>query len=146
MEPAISAFPQTFDVAISFAGSERHLAERLATILRNAGVTVFYDDFYPEHLWGKNLVDTLDDIYRNRAKFCVIFVSKNYIERKWTNHERQSAQARTLLSNDSAYIMPIRVDDTQLPGLAPSIGYLSLEGRDIEEIARILLRRIAVAT
>src|SRR5262249_8912654 len=50
-----AALPSNFDVAISFAGTERELAEKLAEILRAAGITVFYDNFYPEHLWGKNL-------------------------------------------------------------------------------------------
>ena len=45
-----------FDVAISFAGTERNYAEQLATIVKNAGFSVFYDEFYPEYLWGKNLV------------------------------------------------------------------------------------------
>jgi hypothetical protein len=48
-----AALPSNFDVAISFAGSERSLAEQLANILQAAGVIVFYDSFYPEQLWGK---------------------------------------------------------------------------------------------
>jgi hypothetical protein len=47
-----AALPSNFEVAISFAGTERELAEKLAQILQGAGVTVFYDNFYPEHLWG----------------------------------------------------------------------------------------------
>jgi hypothetical protein len=145
-ELSTAALPVTFDVAISVAGPERHLAERLATILRDAGVSVFYDVFYKAHLWGTNLVDTLDDIYRNRSKFCVVFISKSYAEREWTNHERQSAQARALLSKGRAYILPIHVDGTVLPGLPPSISYMSLETHSIEEIAHLLLLKIRVAT
>ena len=82
-----AALPSNFDVAISFAGTERELAEKLAEILRAAGIAVFYDNFYPEHLWGKNLTAFLDEIYRKRAKFCVVFVSTEYKDRKWTIHE-----------------------------------------------------------
>ena len=49
------ALPATFDVAISFVGSERTYAEALANAVREAGFAVFYDDFYPAQLWGKNL-------------------------------------------------------------------------------------------
>lgn len=70
-----AALPSSFDVAISFAGSERGLAEKLATILQSAGFAVFYDNFYPEHLWGKDLAAFLDEIYRKRAKYCVVFIS-----------------------------------------------------------------------
>ena len=41
----------------------------------------------------------LDDIYRNKAHCCVIFISKEYGEKIWTSHERQSAQARALKEN-----------------------------------------------
>ncbi|MGH2486733.1 MAG: hypothetical protein ACRDHE_12030, partial [Ktedonobacterales bacterium] len=40
-----------YEVAISFAGPQRPLAEQLANRLREAGYSVFYDSFYPEQLW-----------------------------------------------------------------------------------------------
>ena len=85
-----------FDVAISFAGTERQPAERLATFVSDAGFDVFYDDFYPEQLWGRDLITFFDQVYRKRSRYCVIFVSSAYCERMWTNHERSSAQARGL--------------------------------------------------
>ena len=52
--PTAVSIPDAFDVAISFAGTEREHAQRLAETVRDAGYAVFYDDFYPEQLWGKN--------------------------------------------------------------------------------------------
>ncbi len=83
-----------YDVAISFAGPERPLAVRLARSVQDAGFHVFDDDFYPEHLWGKNLVEFFDDVYRTQSRYCVMLVSPEYRDRMWTTHERQSAQAR----------------------------------------------------
>ncbi len=42
-----------FDVAISFAGSERPVAEQLAKVVQDAGFEVFYDAFYPEEALGQ---------------------------------------------------------------------------------------------
>lgn len=117
--------PTNFDVAISFAGTERALARQLADRLKQTGIAAFYDDFYPEHFWGKNLTAFLDEIYRKRAKFCVVFVSKEYRDRKWTSHEFRSAQARALDAKGEEYILPIKVDETDLDGLPPNIGYVS---------------------
>jgi hypothetical protein len=39
-----------------------------------------------------------------------------YISKPWARHERQSAQARALVA-DSAYVLPVRLDDAELPGL-----------------------------
>lgn len=137
-----AAFPETFDVAISFAGTERADAEQLAQRLREQGITVFYDNFYPEHLWGKDLVVLFDGIYRKQSKYCVMFVSKSYVERMWTNHERRSAQARALEEKGAEYILPVRVDDSEVPGLPPTIGHASLAELGIETIAEMLVRRL----
>jgi len=76
---------------------------------------------------AKNLTAFLDEIYRKRAKFCVVFISKEYKERRWTSHELRSAQARALEAKGDDYILPIRVDNTDLDGLPSNIGYLSIE-------------------
>lgn len=140
-----TGLPDHFEVAISFAGAQREAAEALAMILRDSGVTVFYDNFYPEHLWGKDLVAFFDEIYRKRARYCVMFVSEDYAKRMWTNHERRSAQARALNERGEEYILPIRVDDSDLPGLPPTIGYLSLAAVPISDIAKTLLRKLGRA-
>ena len=136
-----AAMPSNFDVAISFAGSERELAEQLAKILQAAGIAVFYDNFYPEQLWGKNLAAFLDEIYRKRAKYCVVFISKEYKERRWTSHELRSAQARALELKGEDYILPIRIDGTDLDGLPPTIGYVSIDA-GIEKIADLLITKL----
>lgn len=110
--------------------------------MRDAGFAVFYDAFYPEDLWGKDLPVFFGEIYRKAARYCVIFVSNEYIERQWTNHERQHAQARAIEERGREYILPIKVDDVELPGMPPTIGYLSLAETGIERIAELLLRKL----
>jgi len=131
-----------YEVAVSFAGTERILAEELANLVKDAGYEVFYDDFYPEHLWGKDLVVFFDNIYRKKSRYCVIFVSHEYNNRMWTTHERRSAQARALEERGREYILPIKVDDSELPGFPPTVGYLSLEPQGIKKIAEILVRKL----
>ena len=114
-----------YDVAFSFAGEDRLVVERIALELRDRGLRVFYDDFEKSTLWGKVLYDYLADLYSNRAKFCVIFASASYKEKRWTNHERQSAQERAFKENRE-YILPVRIDDTEIPGLLSTIGFLDL--------------------
>jgi len=133
---------ELFDVAISFAGTNRTEAERLATLVQNAGFSVFYDGFYGSDLWGKNLAEFFDEIYRKRSRYCVMFISENYRDRAWTIHERRSAQARALEEKGAEYILPIRVDDVELPGMAPTIGYVSLREYGIDEIAQMLIQKL----
>lgn len=132
----------TYDVAISFAGTERVTAKRLAEALRKRGFRPFYDEFYPEQLWGKELPVFFDEIFRRKSRYCVILISEEYCTRMYPNRERQSAVARALEERGSEYILPIRVDDSELPGLPPTIGYMSLSEHTIEEITEILVRKL----
>lgn len=131
-----------YDVAISFARTEREYAEQLANIIKGASFNVFYDNFYPEQLWGKDLVAFFDSVYRKDSRFCVMFISAQYAERIWTTHERRSAQARALKERGREYILPIRIDDTDLEGLPPTVGYLSLDNYTIKDIASILIKKL----
>lgn len=133
--------PAAFDVALSFAGTEREYAKQLAEALRAAGFAVFYDDFYPEYLWGKNLTGFLDEVYRKKARYCVVFISKEYKERKWTSLEMRSAQARAFEEKGNDYILPIRVDDTDLDGLPPTVAYISAD-RGMDKIAALLVKKL----
>ena len=131
-----------YDVVLSFAGTDREHAENLAEILRDQEFSVFYDDFFKEELWGKNLPDLFSDIYENRARFCVIFVSQAYKDGFWTNHERKSAIARSIQANNEEYILPIRVEDVKLDGIHSTIGYVELE-KGIDEIAKLLIKKLS---
>jgi hypothetical protein len=131
-----------YDVAISFAGAQRPLAEVLATEVKGSGFVPFFDSFYAEQLWGKNLVEYFDEIYRKKSRYCVIFISREYAESMWTTHERKSAQARALEERGNEYILPIRIDDTELPGIQPTLGYLSISEYPIEKIAQLLIQKL----
>lgn len=130
-----------FDVAISFAGSERAYADKLAELIKKAGFSVFYDSYYPEELWGKDLVITFNRIYSSQSKYCVIFVSGEYNKREWTIFERRSAQERMIKEKGNEYILPIKVEDIELDGLPSTIGYLSIN-LGIEKIAEKLIKKL----
>lgn len=72
-------------------------------------------------------------------------MSREYAERLWTNHERRSAQARALHEKGREYILPIKVDDTDLEGLPPTVGYVSIKEYSIDQIADLLIRKLSRA-
>ncbi len=133
-----------YDVAVSFAGEDRAMVEEFVNILAANQVSVFYDSWERAKLWGKDLYQYLDMIYRQAAQYCIIFVSRHYVEKAWTKHELKSAQARAFQQN-SEYILPIKLDDTELPGLPKTVSYLDARQTKIEEVARLLLEKLDVA-
>jgi hypothetical protein len=71
-----------YDVCPSFAGEDRRYVERVADRLRKNGTRVFYDKYEVVELWGKDLYCHLADIYQNAARYCVMFVSRQRLDRK----------------------------------------------------------------
>lgn len=131
----------SYDVCLSFAGEDRDYVERVAACLNSWGVRVFYDRYETANLWGKDLYNHLDEIYRKRAKYCVIFISENYEKKLWTNHERRSIQARAFSENQE-YILPARFDDTEIPGILPTVGFVSLKGLTPEAFSQLIKAKL----
>jgi hypothetical protein len=130
-----------YDVALSFAGEDREYVEAVASSLQQAGVSVFYDRHEEAVLWGKNLYDHLRHIYAEAAQYTVMFVSAAYARKVWTNHERESAQSRAF-EERREYILPARFDDSDVPGLLKTIGYIDLRKKKPEELASLILRKL----
>jgi len=71
-----------------------------------------------------------------------MFTSEAYSRKLWTNHERQSVQARAFRNNQE-YILPARFDDTEIPGLRETIGYISLQNFTPTRFAQLILDKIS---
>ena len=67
-----------YDIALSFAGEDRDFVDRVAQILKDNKVRVFYDKFEEVDLWGKDLGIHFDYVYRRQSKYFVPFISVHY--------------------------------------------------------------------
>jgi len=130
-----------YDVVLSFAGEDRSYVEQVADILVDLGIRVFYDKYEECNLWGRDLYTHLDDVYQHKSRYCIIFISKYYKEKLWTNYERESAQARAF-KEKGEYILPVRFDDTELPGIRPTIGYLRADTMTPEQLAYLVAKKV----
>ena len=130
-----------FEIALSFAGEDREYVDQVANLLRSSGVKLFYDLFEEENLWGKNLYDYLTDIYMNKAHYTIMFISKNYAKKVWANHERESMQA-TAFQESQEYILPARFDDTPIPGVLPTTGYIDISTKSPERFVKIIHKKL----
>jgi hypothetical protein len=115
-----------YDVALSFAGEQRAYVERVAENL--GGIRYYYDRHEETKMWGKDLASYLDEIFRTKARYCVMFLSKEYVSKSWPTLEGRSAIARAVEERQE-YVLPVRFDETEFPGLRPTIKYL--DGRKL---------------
>lgn len=130
-----------YDVCFSFAGEDRRYVDEVAELVRRAGVRVFYDLYEEVDLWGKDLFEHLDEVYKNSARYCVVFVSEHYAKKLWTNHERKSAQERAFKENIE-YILPARFDDTPIPGLRDTVGYVDLRDKNPKKLVEMITKKV----
>jgi len=130
-----------YEIVLSFAGEDRDYVEKVADFLKEHQVKLFYDKYEEVTLWGKDLSELLDKIYRGSARYCIIFISKSYADKIWTNHERKSALARALEEKEE-YILPARFDDTELPGIRPTLGYINLKNITPEKFGELILTKL----
>lgn len=129
-----------YEIVLSFAGEDRAYVEQVASFLREHDVRCFYDKYEEATLWGKDLAEHLDKVYRS-ARYCVMFLSKSYADKMWTSHERRSALARAV-EEKGEYILPARFDDTEVPGIRHTLGYVDLRAKSPEELGAMILQKL----
>lgn len=130
-----------YDIALSFAGEDRTYVRAVADSLESHALKVFYDEYEQVQLWGKDLYEHLHEIYSSKAMYCVIFISEAYARRIWATHELKSAQERALREHGE-YILPARFDDTELPGMRSTTGYIDLRALSPDEFASLVIEKI----
>ncbi len=134
-----------YDIALSFAGEDRSIARQIASELQSRGIRVFIDEFERTQLWGRDLSDELRSRYGEKTRYVVLLVSVHYAIKDWTDFEfaiaRKEAGRRR-----KEFILPVRLDDTPLPGLRSSIAYLSLQEFGVEGIVGETIRKLKLSS
>jgi hypothetical protein len=135
---------ERYDFCLSFAAEQRAYVEEVAWLLRDADLRVFYDSFESSELLGTDLYVHLDEIYNRGSRYCVLFASEAYVRRAWSDHERSSAQDRAFRSR-SAYLLPVRFDDAEIPGLRETIGHVDARVVSPAALVQLLITKLRSA-
>lgn len=131
-----------YDVAVSFAGERRDYVERVIQGLEIKGVSVYYDKSSEIDMWGEDLAAYFDEVYRHKASKCLMFISNEYVNKAWPSHERRSALAHAI--RERGYILPVRFDDTDVPGLPETIYFLDAREKSPEQIADAVIKKLGI--
>lgn len=87
-------FQSPYDFALSFAGTDRLLAENLFTELRDLEFEVFYDKNEQHRIIAEDVEDYLRPIYLSDAQFVIVLLGPDYPKRIWTRFESKQFQQR----------------------------------------------------
>jgi len=138
-------FASKYDFALSFAGSNRDLAQNLFEKLSENELEVFYDMNEQHSILAENVEDYLAPIYKSEAEFVIVLLSKEYPKRIWTNFESNHFKDR--FGENS--VIPIWFSDISPTNFDESRKYGGLtfdvtEDMDeqVEYIVSILLKKL----
>jgi hypothetical protein len=134
-----------FDVAISFAGSDRTVASQISDELKRAGYRVFYDRDYQHALLGEDLTAYLQQTYSRRSRFAIVIISTAFKESKWAGQWEWKAVLARMQDQQGAYLLPYIVEDIDLPGFNRTIGYVSHTDYTPIQFADLVIRKLREA-
>jgi TIR domain-containing protein len=131
-----------FDVVISFGGPDRSIAQEIRDVLVAAGLRVFFDtDFRPD-LLGEDLTIFLQDVYFRRSRFAVAILSRSFLESEWAGNWEWKAVLARMNRQRQGYLLPYFLESVEVPGLNPTIGYLSADDVSPREFAEVVVGKI----
>jgi hypothetical protein len=125
-----------FQIALSFATEDRPYVEEVYRGLSALGIKTFYDKSVQEALWSGSVGEYLDEVFGNRTRFCVVFLSKHYVRKDWTKRELQAAQSRKEMRDHREFLLPVRFDDTPVENISSDLGYLRAQDYKPRELAK----------
>lgn len=126
-----------YDVALSFASANKSTAEKLGDLCTANDITVFLDEYTGAEPWGENVVDHLVNLSARKARCCVLLISQHYPLKRWTEAEQTSVQERAL-RDPNEYIILLRLDDVDVPGLTTAISYTDIDEHSVEHVVGLL--------
>lgn len=87
-------FDSKYDVALSFAGTDRDVAEAIFNELQDRQFAAFYDKNEQHMILAQDVEEYLAPIYRSEAQFVIVLLGKDYSKRLWTKFESQQFKQR----------------------------------------------------
>ena len=138
-----SIFHQVLEVTTKFhkskiflchASEDSKFTEKLAQMLSNKGIPVWYDE------WALNVGDSIVEKISHgikNSKFMGVVLSKNSVSKPWCIREMNSALQQQL-SNKDIKILPIIIDDCDVPILFSDILWADFRNSFDEGILKLL--------
>jgi hypothetical protein len=137
----LSTESYVYDVAISFAGADRPVAEAIAHRLKTAGLRVFYDRDQQHILLGEDLAALLHNTYFADSRFAVVVISRAFLASKWAGHWELKAVLARMQQQHSGYVLPYVMEDVAVPGLSPTLGHVAAVDFTADEFAELVVRK-----
>ena len=133
-----------YDVAISYAREDEPVARELGESLMRKNTKILYDEYGRTETGGSDFLTQIAELYRTKARYCVLLFSQHYPLKQWTDAERASARQHALRDSEK-YILPVRLHDVEVPGLAEAKSYYDLRQSSVKQLTDWLEKKLGEA-
>jgi hypothetical protein len=116
-QPKVATSSSYTSVFISYAGEDKPFVRKLASDLKKAGISVWYDAWMIRV--GDSLVSKIEEGIRN-ADFMLVVLSKAFFAKNWPHAELNAALAREN-DSDSVFVLPIIIDEEAIKNMPPTL-------------------------
>lgn len=126
-------------VFLSYASFDKEIVRQVASGLTERGIRVWFDEakLKPGVRWVVEIERALD-----RADFILFFISSSSVHRGWPQRELQLALHRQVSGEGGAVIVPVLLEDAEVPPLLRDIQWLDLRdknvGRAIPQLVNVI--------
>jgi hypothetical protein len=137
-------FPLRYDFALSFAGSDRDIAEGLFGVLQDNELEVFYDRNEQHRILAEDVEEYLRPVYASDAQLVICILGPDYPKRVWTKFESDQFKQRF----KSGEVIPIVLSSAPLGVFdsATKVGHISWDrskdfAMQMQSTSEVLLRK-----
>ena len=128
---------KTLDFAISYAGEQSDIATEIDRRLTELGFFVFFAERSRLNLAGEDGESLFLSIF-SEAKEVIVLISEQYKRKEWTRYEWDVIRKRENINR----FIPVRIDETMMPGLPSNILYLEFTGDNYADIVDATVSRL----
>jgi hypothetical protein len=111
-------------VFLSYSREDSKIVDSIAKKLKNAGIRLWFDkvDLKPGDNWMQEIENSLSS-----ARFVIFFISQNSIKKSvWAKQELQIALYRQITGEGGARIIPVILEDADVPPLLRQFQWIDL--------------------
>ena len=116
-------------VFFSYSQKDKNIVKAVASGLQNEGIDVWIDE--QEIMFGDSIVKAISKGL-DSADFLAFFMSNNSLSSKWASRELDVMISRRLSKRGSAVIIPILLEDVEVPALLRDVQYLDMRDGNID--------------
>lgn len=126
-------------IFLSHSHADKVIVRKVADRLRRGGIRVWIDE--AEMKTGDNLIQNIAHGL-DSSDFVAFFISNNSLSSAWAQKELDVAISRQVSGQGQAILLPILLDDVEIPPLLRDVVYLDLHDGDADRAASELIETI----